>query len=73
MPGTKGHSGGARPNSGPKLRSWRLRAGDQMLAQEIYAETGKAASMTRLATVEVESRTILVIHLDDGIDLRLLR
>ena len=73
MPGTKGRSGGSRPNAGRKPQSWRLRAGDQMLAQELYTATGKAASLTRLATVEIESRTILVIHLDDGTDIRLVR
>lgn len=72
MPGTKGRSGGARPNSGPKLQSWRLHTDDELLAQELDAN-GKPASMPRLATIEVESRTVLVIHLDDGTDLRLVR
>ena len=72
MTGKPGRSGGARSGSGRKPQSWHLRNDDQLLAQELDA-TGKPASMPRLATIEVESRTVLVIHLDDGTDIRLVR
>ena len=72
MTGKPGRSGGARSGSGRKPQSWRLCNNDEMLAQELDASC-KPVKMPRLATIEVESRTVLVIHLDDGTDLRLVR
>ena len=72
MTGKPGRSGGARSGSGRKPQSWRLRTDDELLAQELDT-TGKPAKMPRLAPIEVESRTVLIVHMDDGTDLRLVR
>jgi hypothetical protein len=71
MAGKPGRSGGRRPGAGRPPQSWRLRNGDTCAAWE--TQDGKQVGIGRLATVLVVSRSVLVIRLDDGTEIKLVR
>ena len=71
MAGKPGRSGGARPGAGRPPQSWRLKDGDTCAAWEF--QDGRQIGLGRLATVQIKSRTILVIRLDDGTEIKLVR
>lgn len=72
MTGKPKRSGGARPGAGRPVESWRLRNGDTLAVWEI-GDDGKQIGMGRIATVNVRSRTVLYISLDDGTEIKLVR
>jgi hypothetical protein len=71
MAGKPGRSGGTRPGAGPKFKSWRLENGAILAAFE--TADGKRVGMGRMATVHVENRNVMILKLDDGTELKLVR
>lgn len=72
MTGKPGRSGGARPGAGRPVESWRLRNGDTLAVWEID-DDGKQVGAGRTAIVNVGSRIVLYITLDDGTEIKLVR
>ena len=72
MAGKPGRSGGKRDGSGRPVESWRLRSGDTLAVWETD-DKGNQIGTGRLAIVNVGSRTVLYISLDDGTELKLVR
>jgi hypothetical protein len=65
MAGTPGHSGGKRAGAGRPPQTRTLRSGQQILVHE--ADTnGNYRAPGDMATVEVVSRTMLVLHLRES-------
>jgi hypothetical protein len=64
MSGTPGRSGGKRPGAGPKVKTRTLRTGQQLLCHEMTADN--QPTMGDLVTVEIISRTKIVLRHDDG-------
>lgn len=71
MAGKPGRSGGKRDGAGRKPESWRLHDGDVLAAWETL--DGHQVGLGRLATVQVVSRSVMVIRLDDGTEIKLVR
>jgi hypothetical protein len=71
MAGKPGRSGGTRPGAGPKFKSWRLAQGAVMALYETL--DGKPTASTRIATVQVIDRNVMILELDDGTELKLVR
>lgn len=71
MTGKPNCSGGKRAGAGPPIRKWTLRTGDTLATWEQV--TGGAQAPGRLATIEVVSRTVLIIRMDDGTEIKLVR
>lgn len=65
MPGTKKHSGGARPGAGRPPQSRTFKTGQQILIHEADAN-GNYTTPGNIAMVEVVSRTKIVLHLSDS-------
>jgi hypothetical protein len=65
MAGTKGKSGGKREGAGRPVETRTLRTGQQLLYHEHDASDNPTA-MPCMATVEVVSRTKIILHLDNS-------
>lgn len=65
MTGKPGRSGGSRPGAGRPVQTRTLRTGQQLLYHEETAD-GRPTAMPGMATVEIISRTKIVLHMDDG-------
>lgn len=72
MTGQPGRSGGKRQGAGRPVESWRLKNGDTLAVWET-GDDGKQIGAGRVATVNVGSRTVLYISLDDGTEIKLVR
>jgi len=64
MAGTPGRSGGKRPGAGAPVRTRKLSTGQKLLYHETTADGG--FTLGGLVTVEVVSRTKIIIRHDDG-------
>ena len=53
------------------MRTWRLRTGDTLAAWEHL--DGKQVGLGRLAEILIVSRNVLIIRLDDGTEIKLVR
>lgn len=71
MTGKPGRSGGQRAGAGRPVASWRLRQGENFVVHETH--DGRACGLTKLATVKIKSRSTLLLELDDGTTIRLMR
>lgn len=71
MAGKPGKSGGKREGAGAPVRTWRLRTGDTLAAWEHL--DGQQVGLGRLAEILIVSRNVLVIRLDDGTEIKLVR
>lgn len=71
MAGKPGRSGGPRPGAGAKVRTWRIKNGDTLAVWE--HTDGKQVGLGRLAEILIVSRNVLVIRLDDGTEIKLVR
>lgn len=71
MAGKPGRSGGPRPGAGAKVRTWRIKNGDTLTAWEHLG--GQQVGLGRLAEILIVSRNVLVIRLDDGTEIKLVR
>ena len=71
MTGKPGRSGGTRQGAGAPVRTWRLRTGDTLAVWE--HTDGKQVGLGRLAEILIISRNVLVIRLDDGTEIKLVR
>lgn len=65
MAGTPSHSGGKRPGAGRPIASRTLRTGQQLLMHEQNTD-GTFYAMGELLTVEIVSRTKLILKREDG-------
>lgn len=65
MSGKPGRSGGKRPGVGPKVKTRTLRTGQQLLYHE-YTADNMLAGMGDLVTVEIVSRTKIILRHADG-------
>jgi hypothetical protein len=65
MAGTPGRSGGKRPGAGPKVKTRTLRTGQQLLCHEMTADN-TPVGIGDLVTVEIVSRTKIILRHDDG-------
>lgn len=65
MTGKPGRSGGKREGAGRPVQTRTLRTGEQLLYHEHDANNNPTA-MPCIATVEVVSRTKMILHLDDS-------
>jgi hypothetical protein len=72
MAGKPGRSGGKRPGAGRPVESWRLKNGDALAVWETD-DNGKQVGTGRMAIVNIGSRTVLYISLDDGTEIKLVR
>jgi hypothetical protein len=72
MAGKPGRSGGPRPGAGAPVRTWRLRNEDFLAVWEEDPD-GQQIGAGQLAQVRVVSRTLLIITLHDGSQLKLVR
>lgn len=72
MTGKPQRSGGKRAGAGPPIRKWTLRSGDTLAAWEQQTD-GPQIGAGRLATIEVQSRNVLVVKFDDGTEIKLVR
>jgi len=72
MAGAKGRSGGTRTGAGRPVESWRLKNGDTLAVWET-GDDGKQIGTGRMAIVNIGSRTVLYISLDDGTEIKLVR
>jgi hypothetical protein len=64
MTGKPGRSGGSRPGAGPPFKKVTLRQGDTWVVMSPTPQT---------ATVEVLNRNTVVLKLDDGAIIKLVR
>ena len=64
--------GCTRQGAGRPVEIWRLRQGDTLAVWET-GDDGKQVGTGRTAIVNVGSRTVLYISLDDGTELKLVR
>lgn len=64
MPGTKNHSGGARPGAGRPPQTRTLRSGQKLLIHE--TDTNGDFTIGDLVTVQVVSRTKVYLMREDG-------
>lgn len=65
MTGKPGRSGGSRPGAGRPVATRTLHTGMQLLYHETD-NTGRPTVMPSMATVEIVSRTKIVLHMDNG-------
>lgn len=71
MAGKPGKSGGKREGAGAPVRTWRIRNGETLAAWEHLG--GQQVGLGRLAEILIISRNVLVIRLDDGTEIKLVR
>lgn len=71
MSGAKGKSGGARSGAGRPQSTKRIAIGDSFAAVRHYPDGG--FEMLPIATISEVGRTLIVITLSDGGEIRLAR